>query len=48
MPVVKKLKELQRNVELGAFKYSLANSLKGEFDEGYIYYFDDILGQIKI
>lgn len=48
VPVVKKLKELDKNVELWAFKYSLANTLKEEIKQGNIYFLDDILSQIKM
>jgi len=48
VPVVKKLKELDKNVELWAFKYSLANTLKEEIEQGKIYFLDDILNQIKM
>jgi len=48
MEVVEKLKELNKNVELWAFKYSLANVLRETVGQGKIYYIDDILNQIKL
>jgi uncharacterized LabA/DUF88 family protein len=48
VPVVKKLKKLHKKVELCAFRYSLANTLKEELDEGNIYYIDEYLSQITI
>ncbi len=48
IPVVKKIKELEKNIEVWAFKYSLANALKEPFDQKKIYYLDDILSEIKI
>jgi uncharacterized LabA/DUF88 family protein len=48
VPVVKKVKELNKNVELWAFRYSLANALMNEIEEKKIFYLDDILNQIKL
>jgi len=48
VPVIKKLKELEKNVEVWAFKYSLANALKEEFGLENIHYLDDILSEIKM
>jgi uncharacterized LabA/DUF88 family protein len=48
VPVVKKLKELGKGVEVWAFRYSLANALREELDEENIYYLDDILSKIKM
>ncbi|MFX1392193.1 MAG: NYN domain-containing protein [Promethearchaeota archaeon] len=48
VPVVKKVKELEKNVEVWAFKYSLANALKEELGQGKIHYLDDILNKIKM
>ncbi|MHA2008285.1 MAG: LabA-like NYN domain-containing protein [Promethearchaeota archaeon] len=48
IPVVKKIKEMDKNIELWAFNYSLSNALKNEFKHEKIYYFDDILSKIKI
>jgi len=48
VPVVKKLQELEKNVEVWAFKYSLANALKEEVGQENIKYLDDVLDRIKI
>ncbi|MFX0059904.1 MAG: NYN domain-containing protein [Candidatus Hodarchaeota archaeon] len=48
VPVVKKVKDLDKNMEIWAFKYSLANSLKNELDQNKIFYIDDILKEIKL
>lgn len=48
VPVVKKLKEIGKKVEVWAFKYSLANTLKGELEPENIHYFEDILIKIEI
>ena len=48
VPVVRKVKELDKNVEVWAFKYSLANALKEEFKQENIHYFDEIVNKIKI
>ncbi len=48
VPVIKKLKELERNVEVWAFKYSLANALLEEVEQENIYYLDNILSEIKM
>ncbi|MFX0019511.1 MAG: NYN domain-containing protein [Promethearchaeota archaeon] len=48
VPVVKKIKKLNKKVELWAFRYSLANTLKGEVEQENIYYLDDILSKIKM
>ncbi|MFX1531325.1 MAG: NYN domain-containing protein [Promethearchaeota archaeon] len=48
VPVVKKVKEMDKNVEIWAFKYSLANTLKEELSRENIYYLDDILSDIEI
>jgi uncharacterized LabA/DUF88 family protein len=48
VPVVKKVKELDKNVELWAFRYSLANTLKQELGQENIFYIDDILNEIEI
>jgi len=42
VPVVKKVKELDKNLEVWAFRYSLANALKEELEDENINYFDDI------
>jgi len=48
VPVVKKVKELDKDVEIWAFRYSLANALKKELGPENIYYIDDILSKIKM
>ena len=48
LPVVKKVKELGKNVEVWAFKYSLANTLKEELGHENIYYLDNNLSKLKI
>jgi uncharacterized LabA/DUF88 family protein len=48
VPAVKKVKELDKKVEVWAFRYSLANALKKELEQGNIYYLDDILSKIKM
>ncbi|TFG18844.1 MAG: NYN domain-containing protein [Promethearchaeota archaeon] len=48
VPVVKKVRELGKSVEVWAFRYSLANALKEELGQGHIHYIDDILSKIKI
>jgi len=48
VPVIKKLKELDKKVELWAFRYSLAKALKEEIEQENIFYLDDNLSKIKI
>ncbi len=48
VPVVKKVKELEKDVEIWAFRYSLANALKEEVGQENIYYIDDILSSITM
>jgi len=48
VPVVKKVKELDKNVEVWAFRYSLANALKEELEQENINYLDGILSKIKM
>ena len=48
IPVVKKLKELDKKIELWAFRYSLSNALREELKNKDIYYLDDILSEIKM
>ncbi|MCK4687832.1 MAG: NYN domain-containing protein [Candidatus Lokiarchaeota archaeon] len=48
IPVIKKVKELDKNVEVWAFRYSLANALKEELKQENLYYLDDILSRIKM
>jgi uncharacterized LabA/DUF88 family protein len=48
LPVVKKIKELLKKVEIWAFSYSLANALKEELDQNDIHYLDDVLSNLKL
>lgn len=48
LPVVKKVIGLDKNVEIWAFKYSLANALRESLVEDRIFYFDDILDEITL
>ncbi len=48
VPVIKKIKELDINIEVWAFRYSLANALREALDKQKIYYLDDILNEIKM
>ncbi|UCF13247.1 MAG: NYN domain-containing protein, partial [Thermoplasmatales archaeon] len=48
VPVVKKVRNFGKNVELWAFRYSLANALREALEQGNIYYLDDILSKIKM
>jgi len=48
LPVVKKIKDLGKDVELWAFKYSLSNAMRELLEEERILYLDDILNEIKL
>ncbi|MHA1986127.1 MAG: LabA-like NYN domain-containing protein [Promethearchaeota archaeon] len=48
VPVASKVKELDKKVEVWAFKYSLAKTLREEIGKENVYYIDDILSTIKI
>ncbi|MFW9828414.1 MAG: NYN domain-containing protein [Candidatus Thorarchaeota archaeon] len=48
VPVIKKVKRLNKNVELWAFRYSLANALKDNLTSRNIFYLDDILNNLKL
>jgi uncharacterized LabA/DUF88 family protein len=48
VPVIKKVNELNKKVEIWAFKYSLANIIKEELDQRNIHYLDDILNQLNL
>ena len=48
IPVVNKLKEMNKPVELWAFKYSLSHALMDKIEEGNLFYLDDILMIISI
>jgi uncharacterized LabA/DUF88 family protein len=48
LPVIKKLKDLEKQVEIWAFKYSLANVLKKIITSKHLYYLDSFLDKMKI
>ncbi len=48
VPIIKKIIELKKNVEIWAFKYSLANAIKKLLDQKKIHYLDDILNELKL
>ncbi|MBD3342961.1 MAG: NYN domain-containing protein [Candidatus Lokiarchaeota archaeon] len=48
LPVVKKLKELKKDVEIWGFEYSMANALKEEISRERIFYFDQYLNRIRL
>ena len=48
VPVVKKVKEMGKKVEIWAFKYSLANALVEEVGAENVNHIDDILDEIKL
>jgi uncharacterized LabA/DUF88 family protein len=48
VPVVSKVKELGKAVEVWAFKYSLANALLEVIGQQNLYYLDDVIGELKI
>ena len=48
IPVVDKLKEMDKPIELWAFKYSLSHALMDKIGEGNLFYLDDILMNITI
>lgn len=48
LPVVEKIKSLNKTLELWAFRYSLANALKDEIEVGNIYYLDDVVTKLTI
>jgi len=48
LPVIKKVKELNKNVEVWAFRYSLAYIIGEEVGEQNVFYLDDVLNEIKI
>ena len=47
VPVVKKLKELKKNVEIWSFKKLLSQQLKELIDPKNLHYLDDVLDQIR-
>lgn len=48
VPVLEKIKSLGKNVEVWAFKYSLAKALQEEVTKDRMYYMDKILNKIKM
>lgn len=48
VPVVKKLKEIGKEVEVWAFRYSIANTLKEKLKPENIHYFEDNLSKITL
>jgi len=48
VPVIIKIKGLDKNVEIWAFRYSLAYTLKEELEQEDIWYLDDTLSEIKM
>ncbi len=48
LPVVKKLKELNKEIEIWAFRYSLAHVLKEEVGQDHVNYLDDYLSTIEL
>jgi uncharacterized LabA/DUF88 family protein len=48
LPLVKKIKDLGKKVEIWAFNYSLANALKEEINDNNLFYLDEILEELKI
>ena len=48
VPVVKKLKDLNKKVEVWSFKKNLSHQLKDLLDHESIYYIDDVLDQIRL
>ncbi|MBY9004224.1 MAG: NYN domain-containing protein [Candidatus Lokiarchaeota archaeon] len=48
VPVVKKLKDLNKKVEVWSFRKNLSQQLGGLLDPESIYYIDDILDQIRL
>jgi len=48
LPVIKKVKDLGKNIEVWAFKYSLAYIIKDEIGDESIFYIDDVLDEIQI
>jgi uncharacterized LabA/DUF88 family protein len=47
-PAIAKVKELNKQVEIWGFKYSLANILKELVGKNHLFYLDDILGHIML
>ncbi|MHA2287971.1 MAG: LabA-like NYN domain-containing protein [Promethearchaeota archaeon] len=48
LPVIKKVKELNKIVEIWAFKYSLANTIREELEDDKVFLLDDFLNEIQL
>ena len=48
LPVIKKVKELNKDVEIWAFKYSLANTMKEELEEDKVFFLEEFLSKIRL
>jgi uncharacterized LabA/DUF88 family protein len=48
LPVIKKVLELDKGVEIWAFNYSLANTLKEQIEQKNIFYLENILNKLKL
>lgn len=48
LPVIKKLKQLNKKFEIWAFRYSLANTIKEEVESNSLFYLDDILNDLRL
>jgi uncharacterized protein (TIGR00288 family) len=48
VPIIRKIRELGKNVEIWAFKYSLAKAISDELPYSNIHYLDDILNELKL
>jgi len=48
LPVIKKIEELDKNIEVWAFKYSLANVIREEMKDDRLFFIDDYLNDLKI
>ena len=48
LPVIKKLMKLNKNVEIWAFKYSLAKTIERTVPKENLFYLEDILSKIRM
>ena len=48
VPILKKIRELEKVVEIWAFKYSLAKAISEELDQCNIHYLDEILNELRL
>ena len=48
LPVIKKLLKLNKQVEIWAFRYSLANTIQKSVPKGNVFYFENVLSKIAI